>query len=180
MSQHAIAKIAQIGCTGAEIRIVRRIESCDFRIDCSAPCSIRGLATFDQRKRRRSKIVVFQQSDLERENGFRLRLPCFAREKAERLLGRREGIDESLVLLRHGSMLTDIVLDRSQAHERSQRNSGGGGPPLDAMRSSMRSIVHPQNLRQQASPCRPARPSHPSPPRENKCPNPSAPWSPLP
>ena len=93
-------------------------------------------------------------------------------------LGRRERIDEGLVLLRRRSMLTDIMLYGSQTHEWSQRDSGGGGPPLDAMGRSMRSIVHPENLRRQASPALPARPSHQSPPHENKWSNPSAPSSP--
>ena len=48
MPQHAITQIAQIGCTGAEIRIVGPIVRCDFRIDRSAPRPIGDLATGDQ------------------------------------------------------------------------------------------------------------------------------------
>src|ERR1700730_7090819 len=172
MSQHAIAEIAQIGCTGAEIGIVGGIERCDFRIDRRAPRPIGDLAAGDQRKRRRGEIVVLQQRDLERENGFGVSVPCFARERAKSLLRRRKRVDESLALLRCRSILTGIMLCGSQTHERSQRNSGGGGPPLDATGSSTRSIVHPENLRRQASPARPAPPSHQPPPRENKSSNP--------
>jgi len=50
------------------------------------------------------------------------------------------------------------------------------GPPFDAMSRSMRSMVHPENLRRPALPALPARPSHRPLPRENKWSNPSAPW----
>src|ERR1700687_1050035 len=169
MPQHAIPEIAQIGCTGAEIGIAGAVIRCDFRIDRSVP-----------RKRRRCKVIVFEERDLERENCFRVSVPCFAREHGESQLGRRECIEQGLTLLRRRSMLTGIVLYGSQTHERSQRNSGGGGPPLDAMRSSMRSIVHPENLHRQASQALPVQPSHQFPPRENKWSNLSAPSSPSP
>ena len=78
MPQHAIAQVAQIGGAGAEIRIVGLIVGRDFRIDRGAPRPIRGLAPRDQRKRRRGKIVVFEQRDLERENGFRVSVSGFA------------------------------------------------------------------------------------------------------
>src|SRR6202158_2231318 len=155
MSQHAIAEIAQIGCAGAGIWVVGRSE------------------------RRRCEMFVSEQCNLERENSFRVSVPCLAREHAEIGLGRRERVDKGLMLFRCRSRLTGIMLYRSQAHERPQRNSGGGGPPLDALGRSMRPIVHPDNLRRQASPALPVRPSHRPPPRGNKSSNPSAPWSPL-
>ncbi len=104
--------------------------------------------------------------------------PASPREHGEIRLRRRKRIDKGLMLLRRGPMLTGIVLRGSQTHERPKRDPGGGGPPLDAMRRSMRPIVHPENLRRPASPALPARPSHRSPRRENKSSNPSAPWSP--
>src|SRR6266852_5945138 len=180
MSQHAIAEIAQIGGTGAEIRIAGSIIRCDFRIDRSAPRLMGGGAGSDPCKRRCRKVIVFHESNLESENCFRFIVSCVVRERDEICLGRREGVDEGLVLLRSRPGLTGIMLDGGQTHERTQRDSGGGRPPLDAMSSSMRSIVHPGNLRRPASPALPAPPSHQSPPRENKSSNPSAPWWPLP
>ncbi len=180
MSQHAITEIAQIGGTGAEIRIVGGLVRCDFRIDRSAPRPICRVATGDRCKRRRRKVIVFHERNLKSENCFRFIGSCFVREQGEICLGCCECIDEGLALLRHRSRLTGVMLYGGQTHERTQRDSRGGGPPFDAMSSSMRSIVHPENLRRPASPALPARPSHQSPPRENKSSNPSAPWWPLP
>ena len=180
MPQHTITQIAQIGCTGAEIRIAGPIIRCDFRIDRSAPRPICDLATGNRCKRRRLKVIVFHQRNLESENCFCFIVFCFMRERDEICLGRRQRIDQGLVLLSSRSILTGIMLYGRQTHERAHRDSGGGGPPFDAMGNSMRSMVHPENLRRPALPVLPARPSHRTPPRENKWSNPSAPWSPSP
>src|ERR1700681_4131267 len=157
MSQHAIAEIAQIGGTGAEIRIAVSIIRCDFQIDRSAPRPICHFSTGDRCKRRRREVIVFHERNLESENCFRFIVSRFMRERDEICLGRRERIDESLALLRRRSMLTGLMLYGRQTHERSQRHSGGGWPPLDAMGNSMRSMVHPENLHRPASPALPAR-----------------------
>src|SRR5271169_5699558 len=146
MPQYAIAQIAQIGCTGTEMGIAGLLIGGDFRIDSSAPRPAGGLTAGDPRERGCSKIVVFEKRNLERENGFSLGIACFAREKSKRFLRRRERIDERLVLLRHRPTLTCILLHGSQTHERTERNPGGGGPPLNATSRPLRSIVHPENL----------------------------------
>src|SRR5258708_2886236 len=176
MSQHAIAEIAQIGGTGAEITIAGSIIRCDFRIDRSAPRPICHFATGDRCKRGRRKVIVFHQRNLESENCFRFNVSCFMRERDEICLGRRECIDQGLVLLSSRSILTGIMLYGSQTHERAQRDSGGGRPPLDAIGSSLRSMVHPENLRRPVLPRPPVRPLRRPPPRENKSSSLSAPW----
>ena len=136
MSQHAIPQIAQIGCAGAKIRIAGPIVRCDLQGKRSAPRPIGHLATGDQRKRRRCEIVVFEQRNLERENCFRVVVPDFAHQRGEIHIGRRERIDEGLVLLRRRSILTGFMLRGRQTHERSQRDSGGGRPPFDEQRGA--------------------------------------------
>jgi hypothetical protein len=110
MPEHAIAEIAQIRCTRAEIVILGRFIRCDFRIDRSIPSPVGGLAAGNPRKRRRRKIVIFEQRDLERKNGFRLGVPCVTREQAESRLRSRERIDERLMVLRGGPILTGFML----------------------------------------------------------------------
>src|SRR6266852_5197455 len=168
MSQHAIAEIAQIGSARAEISIFSRIIRRDFRINRSAPRPIGDIASVDPGKRWCDQAVVLEKRNLEGENSLRFLIASFVRKLAEILLRRREGIEQSLTLLRRGPVVTDFMLDRSQTHERSQRDPGGGRSSLNANRSSVRSIVHPENLRRPASPAPAARPSHQPLPRENR------------
>jgi len=93
VSQHAITEIAQIGCTGAEIRIAGPLIRCDFQIDRTTPRPICHFATGDRCKRRRRKVIVFHERNLESENCFRFIVSCFVRERDEICLGRRECID---------------------------------------------------------------------------------------
>src|SRR5712671_5201170 len=180
MSQHAIPQIAQIGCARAEIRIFGHIVRRNFRIDRRAPGLIGGTAGLDPCERRCDKTVVFQQRNLESENGFRFIIARLVRERAKIFLRRRERLEESLAPLCRRPILTNSMLDGSQTHERTQRDSGGGGPSLDAKHSPVRSIVHPENPRRPASPALPARLSRQSLPRENRSSCPLAPWSPSP
>jgi multidrug efflux system outer membrane protein len=60
------------------------------------------------------------------------------------LLGRNPGP------IPRGAALTDSMLNRRQPHERTQRDSGGGGASLDTKRSPMRSIVHLESPRRSA------------------------------
>ena len=53
MPQHAIAEVAQIGSTGAEIGIFRLIVGCDFRIDRRTPGPVGNLAFGNAREPRR-------------------------------------------------------------------------------------------------------------------------------
>src|ERR1700704_396669 len=176
MSQHAIPQIAQIGCARAEIRIFGHIVRRNFRIDRRAPRLVGAIADVDPRQRRCDETVVFEQRNLESENGFRFIIARLVRKRAKILLRRRERLEESLAPLCRRPILTNSMLDGSQTHERTQRDSGGGGSPLDAMSSAVRSIVHPENLHRRASRALPARPSHQPPLRENRSSNLSAPW----
>ena len=135
-----------------------------------------GLALGDLRKRRRRETIVLKQRDLEGENGFGFGVTCLARQQAEPLLGCGQRVDQCLMFLGRRAALPDIVPDSRQAHERSQCDTGGGRPPLDALGGPMRSMVHPESPRLQASPAHPMPPLHRPPRRENRSSNPSAPW----
>ena len=124
------------------------------------------------------KIIVFEKRNLERENRLRIGVLDFAGERGKICpatpRAHRQGPD---------APPPEIAFDGYQASRQPnasavQAQFRGGRPPFDATGRSMRSIVHPENLRRPASPALPMRPSRRSPRRENKSSNPSAPWSP--